>query len=51
MAMQQKIHMQDQVTNRIQMLMGEQYKEIKQAADDVTSLVLIVVVLAIGVVW
>jgi len=49
--MQQKIHMQDQVTNRIQMLMGEQYQEMKQAADDVVSFVLIAVILAIGLVW
>jgi len=49
--MQQKIHMQDQVTNRIQMLMNEQYQEIKQAADDIASFVLIAVILAIGLVW
>ncbi len=49
--MQQKIHMQDQVTNRIQMLMGEQYQEVKKTADDVASFVLIAVILAIGLVW
>jgi len=49
--MQQKIHMQDQVTNRIQMLMDEQYQELKQAADDIASFVLIAVILAIGLVW
>jgi len=49
--MSQKIHMQDQVTNRIQMLMGEQYQEIKQTADDVASFVLIAAILAIGLVW
>ncbi len=49
--MQQKIHMQDQVTNRIQMLMGEQYTGMKQTADDIASIVLIVTVLAIGIVW
>jgi len=43
--------MQDQVTNRIQMLMNEQYQEIKQAADDIASFVLIAVILAIGLVW
>ena len=49
--MQQKIHMQDQVTNRIQIIMDEQYQEIKQAADDVASFVLIALILAIGLVW
>ncbi|MCF7970297.1 MAG: hypothetical protein K9L22_03910 [Methylococcaceae bacterium] len=49
--MQQKIHMQDQVTNRIQMIMDEQCQEIKQAADSAASFVLIVVILAIGIVW
>ena len=49
--MQQKIHMQDQVTNRIAMLMNEQHEKIKQAADDVFSLVFVVVILAVGLVW
>ena len=49
--MKQKIHMQDQVTNRISMIMGEQHEKIKQAADDIATFVLVVVVLALGVVW
>jgi len=49
--MQQKIHMQDQVTNRIQMIMDEQYQGIKQIADDLAGFVFILVILAIGVVW
>lgn len=36
---------------KIHMLMGKQYQEIKQAADDVASLVLIVIILAVRVVW
>lgn len=43
--------MQDQVTNRIQIIMDEQYQEIKQAADSAASFVLIVTILAIGIIW
>ena len=49
--MQQKIHMQDQVNNRIQMLMNEQHEKIKQVADDIATFALVLVVLALGVVW
>ena len=49
--MQQKIHMQDQVTNRIQMLMNEQHEKLKQTAEDIASLVLILVILVLGVIW
>jgi len=49
--MQHKIHMQDQVTNRIQMIMDDQHKDIKQIANDIGSIVLIVIVLSIGIIW
>ena len=41
--------MQDQISNRIQMLMNEQHEKIKQVVDDIATLV--VVVLARGVAW
>ena len=49
--MQQKTHMQDQVTNRIAMLMNEQHKKLKQTTDDIATFILVVAVLALGVVW
>ena len=49
--MQQKIHMQDQVSNRITMLMNEQHEKIKQAADDIATFVLVLTVLTLGIVW
>ena len=49
--MQQKIHMQDQVTNRIEMIMNDHYEFMKQVVDDVISFILVVVILAIGVLW
>ncbi len=49
--MQHRIHMQDQVSNRIQIIMNEQHEKIKQAANDIATFVLVVVVLALGVVW
>jgi len=49
--MQQKIHMQDQVSNRIDMIMGDQYEWSKQAIDDLVTFGFIISVLAIGIIW
>ena len=43
--------MQDQVSNRIEMIMNDQYEKIKQAADDIATFVLVLTVLTLGVVW
>jgi len=43
--------MQDQVTNRIAMLMNEQHENLKQVFDDIATFVLVVTVLALGIVW
>jgi len=43
--------MQDQVTNRIEMIMNDHYQSMKQIADDVASFILVVVILAIGLLW
>lgn len=43
--------MQDQITNRIALIMNEQHEKLKTAAEDVATFVLVVAVLALGVVW
>jgi len=43
--------MKDQVTNRIEMIMNDQYEFMKQVVDDVISFILVMVILAIGVLW
>ena len=49
--MQQKIHMQDQVSNRIDMIMGDQYKWFKQVIDDLVTFGFIITILAISIIW
>ncbi|MCK5356265.1 MAG: hypothetical protein KAJ63_14200 [Methyloprofundus sp.] len=48
--MQQKIHMQDQVKNRINMIMGE-HNWLHQFIDDLLTVGFIITVLALGVIW
>jgi len=50
MTMQQKIHMQDQVRNRIDMIMGE-HDWFHQLIEDILTFGFIITVLALGVIW
>ena len=49
--MQQKIHMQDQVSNRIDMIMGDQQRWFKQVIDDIVTFAVVITILAIGIIW
>lgn len=49
--MQQKIHMQDQINNRIDMIMDDQREGFKQVIEDLAIFGLIVTVLGVGIVW
>lgn len=49
--MQQKIHMQDQINNRIDMIMGEQHEWFKQVIEDLATFGFILTVLAVGIIW
>ena len=49
--MHQKIHMQDQITNRIEIIMGEQHNNLKQVMNDLATIILFITILAVSVVW
>ena len=49
--MQQKIHMQDQVTNRVEIIINDQYGKIKQIVNEIATVALFLVILALRVVW
>lgn len=49
--MQHKMHMQDQITDRIKMIMDERHEKVKQVIDDIATFSLVLIVVALGVVW
>jgi len=49
--MKQKIHMQDQVTNRIDVIMEGQSAWAAQLIEDVATFSFIIAILALGVLW
>ena len=49
--MQQKIHMQDQINNRIDMIMGDRHGWFKQVIDDLVTFGFVITILAIGIIW
>jgi len=49
--MQQRIHMQDQVTNRIDIIMEDQQHWLVQVIEDVATLCLVVSIVAVGIIW
>ena len=49
--MQQKIHMQDQVTNRIDMIMDGQDHWGRRVIEDLATLCFVVSIVAVGIVW
>ncbi len=49
--MQQKIHMQDQVTNRIDMIMQDQHHRLLHVVEELATLCFVVTIVAVGVIW
>ncbi|BCG63582.1 MAG: hypothetical protein methR_P1310 [Methyloprofundus sp.] len=49
--MQHNIHMQDQVTNRIELIMGDQRLWMRRILEDLMTFSLITAMLAVGIVW
>jgi hypothetical protein len=49
--MQQKIHMQDQVTNRIDMIMQDHEHWFIHVIEDVATLCFVVSIVGLGVIW
>ena len=48
--MQQKIHMQDQINDRVDMIMKDQ-KWFKHVVEDLMTFGFIITILAIGIIW
>ena len=49
--MQQKIHMQDQITNRIDMIMQDQQHWLLNVIKDLATLCFVVSIVAVGINW
>ena len=49
--MQHRIHMQDQITNRIEMIMEEQNHWFIQIIEDLTTLSFVISIVTLGVIW
>jgi hypothetical protein len=49
--MQHKIHMQDQVTNRIDMIMQDQQHWLLHVIEDLATLCFVVSIVAVGIIW
>ena len=49
--MQQKIHMQDQITNRIDMIMGDHEHWLVHVVEDLATLCFVVSIVAVGIIW
>jgi len=49
--MQHKIHMQDQITNRIDMIMGDQQHWLVHVVEDLATLSFVVSIVAVGIIW
>lgn len=48
--MQQKIHMQDQVSDRVDLIMKD-HKWLTHVIEDLMTFGLILIILAIGIIW
>lgn len=49
--MQHKIHMQDQITNRIEMIMEDQKHWLTHIAEDLATLCFIISIVTLGISW
>lgn len=49
--MQQKIHMQDQITNRIDIIMQDQQHWLLHVIKDLATLFFVVSIVAVGIIW
>ncbi len=49
--MQHKVHMQDQITNRIDMIMNDQKHWIIHVAEDLATLSFVMSIITVGVIW
>lgn len=49
--MQHKVHMQDQITNRIEIIMEEQKHWLIGILEDLTTLSFVLSIVTLGIVW